>query len=104
MIYRFHIAPSDAPDEPAPGERAPTHGEVQQAYARLSEALGRFVQSVPRMGLSLIAAEHCDQGLEIWLDSQLDAQSVHNLVASFLRDMNRATPGLQLALRQRVAQ
>lgn len=103
MIYRFYIAPIDAPGAPAPGERAPGRGDVLQAYARLSEAVGRFLQSVPRMGMSLTAAEPGEQGLEIWLDSPLDAQSAHNLVASFLRDMNRATPGLQLALRQRVA-
>jgi hypothetical protein len=104
MIYRFHIAPIDAPDASSPGERPPCPGEVLQAYSRLSDALGQFLQSVPRMGMSLTAVRHGDQGLEIWLESQLDAQSVHNLVASFLRDMNHATPGLQLALRQRVTQ
>lgn len=100
MIYEYHILHSEAARGDAANNETAALGreEILREYDHFGAAFERFFLSRPRFGATFKAAVPTDDGLRVSLDTELDAVSARNIVASFLADINRSVPGLCLVV------
>lgn len=80
-----------------------TQKAVNQAFAKLGMVVEQMLKSGPMLASSVSSLFTLD-GLDVRVDSQRDALTIRNLVASVVSDVNVANPGLNLSLITRSTQ
>lgn len=97
MIYTFRIERVCIGHLGQEDEFSPTQKVVNQAFVKSGMVIEQMLKSGPMLASSVSSLFTLD-GLDVRVDSQRDALTIRNLVASVVSDVNVANPGLNLSL------